>query len=80
MVMADSKENGANLSSRVLWVGSVLFILGILWLYIFEALDISPWGVKLYISMVLLSVFVADRLFVIVPGVNLAKYIRDLNG
>jgi hypothetical protein len=57
------KENNAEVSNRVLLVGGVLFVSGVLWLLVFEALNISPWGVKLYISMVLLSAFIADRLF-----------------
>jgi branched-subunit amino acid transport protein len=62
--MTKNKDNNAEISNRVLLVGGVLFVSGILWLLVLEALNISPWGVKLYISMVLLSAFVVDRLFV----------------
>ncbi len=66
--MSVNKENSTEISSRVLLAGGVLFISGILWLYVFEVLNISPWGVKLYISIVLLSVFIADRLLVKLRG------------
>jgi apolipoprotein N-acyltransferase len=62
--MTKNKENSAKTSNRVLLAGGVLFISGILWLYVFEALNASSWGVKVYLSMVLLPAFVADRLFV----------------
>jgi branched-subunit amino acid transport protein len=63
-LMSEGRENNAEISNRVLLAGGVIFVSGILWLLVLEALNISPWGVKLYISMVLLSAFVADRLFV----------------
>ena len=68
--MTEEKDSNAEVSNRVLLVGGVLFVSGVLWLLVLEALNISPWGVRLYISMVLLTAFVADRLFVKYRGKN----------